>query len=220
MPKSPVGKGSHHAIGGQVFRKSTDLGFAGRGFREPFAAIRRMTTIRFQREGNMQARFTRMFAAFVASAIAVLLGATAQAQQQPKSGKYTGKFGNVLTQQTYELEKGHVYNVQTGHGVFFNDVTGGFIDKADVVCAGVTDVVDGVVRIGSGYCTVTDKDGDKAFLIYQLKGTGIGTSEGTFQWTGGTGKYTGLQGNNIFRPTRIGNTPAASIPWEGEWRLP
>ena len=158
---------------------------------------------------------------YVLSVLALaLITSSANAQQQPKSGKYTGKFGNVLTNQTYELEKGHVYNVQTGHGVFFNDVAGGFIDKADVVCPGVTDTVDGIIRAGSGYCIVTDGDGDKAFLSYQLKGITPTSNEGTFQWTGGTGKYTGLQGNNVFRPTRIGKTTSASIPWEGEWRLP
>jgi hypothetical protein len=168
----------------------------------------------------MQTRSTRMFAAFVAFAVAALLGATAQAQQQPKSGKYTGKFGSQVVGQNYELDKGHVFFVGITHGVFFNDIAGGFIDKTEVTCPGVNDVVDGISRGGSGYCTVTDKDGDKAFLIYQGKGTGVGTSEGTFQWTGGTGKYTGLQGNNVFHPTRIGKTPAVSIPWEGEWRLP
>jgi hypothetical protein len=168
----------------------------------------------------MQARFTRMFAAFVAFAIAVLLGAIAEAQQQPKSGKYTGKFGLQSTGQTYELEKGHVFSVGLGHGVFFNDISGGFLDKTAVDCPGVNDVVDGVSRTGSGYCIVTDKDGDKAFLIYQSKGIAPGASEGTFQWTGGTGKFTGLQGNNNFRPVRIGTTTATWVAWEGEWRLP
>jgi hypothetical protein len=168
----------------------------------------------------MQTRSTRMFAAFVAFAVAALLGATAQAQQQQESGKDTGKYGTQGINQIYELEKGHVYSVGMGHGVFFNDVAGGFLDKTAVVCPGVTGIVDGTIRTRSGYCILTDKDGDKAFLVFQLKGVAVGVSEGTFQWTGGTGKYDGLQGNNVFRPTRIGNTPAASIPWEGEWRLP
>ena len=158
---------------------------------------------------------------YVLSVLALaLITSSANAQQQPKSGKYTGKFGNVLTNQTYELEKGHVYNVQTGHGVFFNDVAGGFIDKADVVCPGVTDTVDGIIRAGSGYCIVTDGDGDKAFLVWQGKGTAPGSGGGTFQWTGGTGKFLGIQGNNTYSFTGIGKTTASPVAWAGEWRLP
>jgi hypothetical protein len=36
---------------------------------------------------------------------ATVLGATAEAQQLPKSGKYTGKFGAEGVGQTYELRK-------------------------------------------------------------------------------------------------------------------
>jgi hypothetical protein len=48
----------------------------------------------------------------------------------------------------------------------------------------------------------------------------LGTGEGTFKWTGGTGKYSGLQGNNTFRDTVIGKTASFVVLWEGDWRLP
>ena len=64
-----------------------------------------------------------------------VLGATAEAQQLPKSGKYSGKFGAQGAGQTYELEKGHVFFVGMYHGVFFNDVADGFLDKTEVICA-------------------------------------------------------------------------------------
>src|SRR5215472_12823280 len=126
---------------------------------------------------------------------ATVLGATAEAQQLPKSGKYTGKFGAEGVGQTYELEKGHVFFVGMYHGVFFNDVADGFLDKTEVTCPGTNDIVDGVSRASHGYCIMTDKEGDKAFLVWQGKGTAPGTGEGTFQWTGGTGKFAGIQGN-------------------------
>src|SRR5215475_7489359 len=43
----------------------------------------------------------------------------------------------------------------------------------------------------------------------------VGSLGGPGAPPGKGGKYTGLQGNNVYRPTRIGNTPAASIPWKG-----
>ena len=149
-----------------------------------------------------------------------VLGATAEAQQLPKSGKYSGKFGAQGAGQTYELEKGHVFFVGMYHGVFFNDVADGFLDKTEVTCPIAVDIVDGVNGGSHGHCIVTDKDGDKAFSVYQGKGTGPGSTSGTAQWTGGTGKFTGIQGNSTYHVTGIGKTTAISVAWEGEWRLP
>jgi hypothetical protein len=170
----------------------------------------------------MQSRtgiLARVFATFMAVAVVTVLGATAEAQQLQKSGKYTGKFGNQAVGQTYELEKGHVFFVGMFYGVFFNDVADGFLDKTDVTCPGVNDVVGGVAAANHGYCIMTDKDGDKAFLVWQGKGSGPGSNGGTFQWTGGTGKFLGIQGNNTWRGAFIANMGGAVV-WEGEWRLP
>ena len=71
-----------------------------------------------------------------------------------------------------------------------------------------------------GYCIITDKDGDKAFLTWKGKDTSPNVGGGDFQWTGGTGKYSGLKGNNTYRYTVISTTPAAWVIWEGEWQLP
>jgi hypothetical protein len=152
-----------------------------------------------------------------------VLGGTAEAQQLPKSGKYTGKYASHLVPevaQTFELEKGHVFVLTKSHGVFFNDVADGFLDKTEVTCALANDVVDGVSTALNGHCIITDKDGDKVFTVYEGKGSAPGIIAGTNQWTGGTGKFTGIQGNNTFHVTAIGKTLASWIVWDGEWRLP
>jgi hypothetical protein len=151
-----------------------------------------------------------------------LLAGPAAAQPLAKSGTYKGKFAAhavASVAQTYELDKGHAFFLGQVHGVFLNDVAGGFIDKTEVICPLVQDIIAGLTT-GHGYCTVTDKDGDKAFLVWQGKDTAPGTGGGPFKWTGGTGKYTGLQGNNTFRYNAIGKTPSFVGVWEGEWRLP
>ena len=66
----------------------------------------------------------------------------------------------------------------------------------------------------------SDKDDDKVFTVYEGKSSAPWIITGTNQWTGGTGKFTGIQGNNTFRVTSIGKNPASWIVWEGEWRLP
>jgi hypothetical protein len=168
----------------------------------------------------MRAIYTKVFAAFIAMAVVALLGAAADAQQLQKSGKYTGKFGNHGIGQSYEIEKGHVFWVGMFHGIFYNDVADGFLDKTEVTCPGVNDVVGGVSTGNHGYCVMTDKDGDKAFFVWQGIGTGPGSNGGTFQWTGGTGKFQGIQGDDTWHGAFIGNTGAGSVVWEGEWRLP
>jgi hypothetical protein len=51
-----------------------------------------------------------------------------------------------------------------------------------------------------GYCIITDLSGDQAYLTWQGVGTPgpDGRLSGTFQYTGGTGKYRGISGDNTF----------------------
>jgi hypothetical protein len=150
-----------------------------------------------------------------------LLAAPAAPQQLAKSGTYTGKSGGEGAGQGYEIGKGHVFFVGHFNFVLFNDVAGGFLDKTQWTCPGVNDIVGGISAAAQGYCIVADKDGDKLFGPWrETKGTGPGTGEGTVQWIGGTGKYSGIQGHNTYSYAFIGNTPAFSIVWQGDWRLP
>ncbi|PYM05482.1 MAG: hypothetical protein DMD82_11010 [Candidatus Rokuibacteriota bacterium] len=145
---------------------------------------------------------------------------TAQAQL-PKQGEYRGTFGGRGAGTAYELEKGHLFWVGAFSGVFFNDVANGFIDRTSVECPAANDIVEGLSIGAHGYCIVTDRDGDKAFLVFkQKKGTRPNVGEGDFQWTEGTGKYSGIKGNNTYRYAFIGQTPAFWVVWEGDWRLP
>jgi hypothetical protein len=164
-----------------------------------------------------------IFATFFAVAVVSLFGGAAVAQQLPKSGKYKCAYASHQVPevaQTYELEKGHMFFLGRSHGVFLNDVADGFLDKSEVTCPMANDIVDGVLTTGHGYCIIADKDGDKAFLVFQGKGSAPGIIAGTFLWSGGTGKFSGIQGNNTFRVTSIGKNPASWIVWEGEWQLP
>ena len=92
-----------------------------------------------------------------------ILGVTAEAQLA-KQGKYRGMFSSWSAGATHEIEQGHVFFVGTFSGVFFNDVANSFLDKSAVTCPGVNDIVHGLSMANHGYCIITDKDGDKAFL--------------------------------------------------------
>jgi hypothetical protein len=154
-----------------------------------------------------------------ALALVIAVGVTAEAQL-PKHGNYRGMFGAQAVGTANQMEKGHVFFVGGFNGVFFNNVANGFIDKSSVVCPGVNDILNGLALGNHGYCIITDKDGDKAFYVWKGKDTSPGVGGGDFQWTGGTGKYSGIKGNNTYRYTAIGATSAYSVVWEGEWQLP
>ena len=161
----------------------------------------------------------RLFRVLGVLALVSVLGGNAKAQLS-KQGKFRGMFGARGTGTTQEIEKGHVFFVGAFSGVFFNDVANGFMDKSSVECPGVNDIVNGLSIANHGYCIVTDKDGDKAFAVWKGQDTSPNVGGGNFQWTGGTGKYSGIKGNNTYRYTGIGTTPAYSVVWEGEWQLP
>ena len=71
-----------------------------------------------------------------------------------------------------------------------------------------------------GVCVVTDKDDDKAFLAFNGTIDPDTGFNGDYQWTGGTGKYTGMTGNNTFRAIFIGATSEGRGALQGAWHLP
>ena len=99
----------------------------------------------------------------------------------------------------YEIDKGHFYWVGEFTGTFFNDKgKGSLFHHAGVKCPAHNDLNFPTGKSkGGGYCVITDKDGDKAYLSWSNEGDNT-TGPGTFTYTGGTGKYTGISGTNKF----------------------
>jgi hypothetical protein len=133
----------------------------------------------------------------LAAAAACLLAGPALAQE-----KVTGEFGWFGAGKAYEIDKGHFYWVGEFSGTFFNDKgPGSMFHRAGVKCPAYYDAdFNNKKSKAGGYCIITDLDGDQAYLSWQNAGTpGPGAQgPGTFQYTGGTGKYKGLTGNNTF----------------------
>lgn len=154
-----------------------------------------------------------------AVAFALFLGASAEAQLA-KQGTYSTHFGWYAVGKTFEIEKDHVLFVGEFNGAVFNDAGGGFMHGTAWVCPGINDLLKGVSIAAQGYCIATDKDGDKAFLTWKgRKATEPNRVAGDFQWTGGTGKYTGIKGNNTFDAVFVTSTSGYALQ-KGEWQLP
>jgi len=113
--------------------------------------------------------------------------------------KVTGEFGWFGVGKAQEIEKGHVYWVGEFSGTFFNDKgPGSLFHRAGVKCPAFNDVdLNNKKGKAGGYCVITDTDGDQAYLSWRSEGDTV-TGPGTFDYTGGTGKYKGISGANTF----------------------
>lgn len=110
-----------------------------------------------------------------------------------------GEFGWFGVGTAHQIEEGHFYWVGEFSGTFFNDKgDGSLFHRAGVKCPAHNDLnFNSGKSAAGGYCIITDTDGDKAFLSWSSKGDNT-TGPGTFEYTGGTGKYEGISGKNTF----------------------
>jgi hypothetical protein len=136
--------------------------------------------------------------ATAALAVAFGLGSPAHAEDW----KPAGQFGFFGVGKAYQVEKGHLYWIGEYSGTFFNDKgKGSLFDQAGVKCPAFADIDNNNKKVkGGGYCIISDLAGDQAYLSWQGEGDGISghPNPGTFEWTGGTGKYQGITGKNTY----------------------
>ena len=84
-------------------------------------------------------------------------------------------------------------------------------NKAVFVSYSVSDVINGN-GTQRGYTVTTNKDGDKSFsksqgkvtTVMSDKGIPLVSFEGTWEFTGGTGKWAGIQGKGTYKGKFIG----------------
>ncbi|MCA9471246.1 MAG: hypothetical protein MRJ96_07695 [Nitrospirales bacterium] len=86
-------------------------------------------------------------------------------------------------------------------GVMFIEEGKGKLDAAGLLCPGSVETnLETQVRVGSGRCIITDKEGDKVYAQWSCRGNEHGC-KGPFNLVGGTGKFFGISGKNsvVFR---------------------
>lgn len=132
----------------------------------------------------------------VAAIVAVLSLTPAQAEDW----KLVGAFGWTGLGKVYQLEEGHAYWVGEFTGTFFNDKgEGSPLHQAGLKCPGFQDLdFNSKKGRAEGYCTANDTAGDQAYLVWKCAGEPGGLCKGSFDYTGGTGKYKGISGSNTF----------------------
>jgi len=134
------------------------------------------------------------------------------------SGHWRGLAALVVTdQKTFKVDDGtdHLASVSEQDGAIHNADGKPFLDKARYQVVSVVDT--GVIR--GGYKTFTEADGSKVFAKYTVTEFKLPEVNGTFEFTGGTGKYQGITGNGSFHYVRVSDKAA----WDelvGEYKIP
>ena len=140
-------------------------------------------------------------------------------EQLAKQGTYRAFYGWSISSTLHQLEAEHVYGHDVYKGTICNDAGEGFLHESSCVCFGVRDLT-GAKGVANGYGVMTDKDNEQAFFHWQGTIDPAEGFNGDYQWTGGTGKYAGIQGNNTFRAISIGSTSEGRGLLQGAWHLP
>ena len=108
-----------------------------------------------------------------------------------------GQFGWFGVGKAQQLEKGHLFWVGEFSGTFFNDKgAGSLFHLASVRCPGWNDLdLNKKKGRAAGTCVISESGGnDQAYVTWQCEG-GTEVCHGTFDYTGGTGKYEGITGH-------------------------
>jgi hypothetical protein len=80
-------------------------------------------------------------------------------------------------------------------GMVFVETEKGPLDAGFMVCPAIVDIdlSDGSQQ-GKGRCTITGKDGERAYAEVSCKGVHLVGCDGDFTFTGGTGRFEGITG--------------------------
>ena len=153
-----------------------------------------------------------------------LLGCAALAVAQTKvSG--TGKCGKADTQQAVEVgdRAGHVLVVAKNTCTWTTPLEVEGV-KGKSYTAAVTSDASGTKGNDRGYVVVTMENGDKTFVRVQGTSTmtkegAMESGEGTWSYTGGTGKFRGITGKGTYKSKATGDG-GVEDQVEGEYSMP
>ena len=160
-----------------------------------------------------------MLVAAVSGVSLAVLCMAGNAQQLPKSGRFTIHSGWKAVGETTQPADGRVYGAGIFWGVTFNDKGTGPLHNGTAVCPYTLEIIAGALT-AKGQCTWSDPDGDKIFNDWTGAVEPSGIFEGLNQFTGGTGKYSGIQGRAPFHCKALNANAQYACTQEFDYRLP
>jgi hypothetical protein len=134
---------------------------------------------------------------FTTAALALGLGVSAS--ERAEDQKFVGTAGWVGLVKNYELEKGHFYSAGEFRNNYFSAKgEGGLLNGASGRCPAVGEVDTNAKTVKfTGYCIVSDADGDKLYYKWQDEGD-LATQRGAYEYVGGSGKYQAIRGSGTY----------------------
>jgi hypothetical protein len=150
-------------------------------------------------------------------------GGNAFCEEMAKEGTTTGKNFVSGTSTVLPMGEERLQINYEGSGVSINDSGKGFLNNSAVYCVGSIQAVKGAIK-ETGFMVFTSQDGDKVYLTYKSSGKFGEPHKGTSTFTGGTGKYEGVQGNGEFTLYNLHNAKegvwTAKSIWKNSYKLP
>ena len=161
-----------------------------------------------------------MFSFSVYMMLVLLFSSTGHAEGLSKHGSFTLVFGwTVSSGDTIAVTEDHLVWGGVAPGSLRNESGNGFLHGAACTCTFAGEFRKDVITRNSGDCVATDRDGDKVAMAWKCTTC---PAAGEFEWTGGTGKYAGIQGHGTYIQNDAG--PQAGVVgwsvWKGQWELP
>ena len=155
----------------------------------------------------------------VSLAFLVLCASDAQAQSLAKSG--TGTIHSAYKGEgiTTPIGDNRMYWTGAYWGFSFNDEGKGVLHEVAWHCPAITDIHNNRLTT-KGTCALTDKDGDKLYSDWTGKGPVGGEFAGKVTLSGGTGKYTGIQGGWDFQCWGVGDDGQLHCRQKYTYKLP
>ena len=144
----------------------------------------------------MQPRTCLLYAFTLSTAMA--FGAEAMAADLPKSGTIRTHIGIKANAVVVPVGEKRILVAATVGGVIYNDAANGPLNGDAWTCAFAQDFDNGTAKI-EGYCASGDASGlNRIFVTFSGTSTAA-SGTGTGVITGGTGRYSGIQGKLAYQ---------------------
>jgi hypothetical protein len=154
-----------------------------------------------------------ILASVLSLVLLVTFGLAAKAEMA-KEGTYSGTEYICGTYKVFPMGEERFYLSYEFMGVVVSDTGKGFMHNMSIQASGSLHAVKGMVEQERGITVYTDPDGDKVFLTWKGTEGKLGEyTKGIGTFVGGTGKYTGVTGDQKYTYTEL--HPAAEGTFQG-----
>ena len=152
----------------------------------------------------------KAFMIFILTLSLLATAGAAFSEDMAKGGTFNGKYYSSVTVKVLYMNEGRFQMNFSSTGTLVSNTNESPLHHAAVYTLGTGYAADGVVVV-TGSMVFTATDGDKVYATVKGSGALRGQSNGVVTFTGGTGRYTGIQGESEHTQFRL---PLAK---EGVW---